>query len=434
VRYLVYLLVGAALSMKPELLQIGAVTQRYSNTLFNLVYSGPNYFDRGQGNIAVVLLDEKALQLRKQSWPVDYAFHAEVLQSIWAQQPKAVMLDILFVDQRADASIAQLNDTICQMAQDGIRIYLGSADPTALHAGLRPDLDPRCFTPVGIELVTDEFDHTVRQYPLLHQAKGGASYASPAFAIYRDLYASAFRPDAASNTLELVWGTETSKSNRKWMQCNSPGVFPLILEGITAVKRDCPYHTTFLVADMLSRSNDADIAAGLKDAIVFYGVNLTGNADLIYPPTHTPISGVYWHAMGLDNLIGFGAEYKRQRPSSLLSRAYLVDLFLLMLMLGSYWLYESQQSKLPEAKSWSDKIKHAGLFGLFFVSTAGLLIFVSVQAFLLLPYPPGNVLLFLGFMGVIKGIRKNVGRLRGVRDWLLQHCCRLELEPQEKKP
>ncbi len=62
----------------------------------------------GRAATAVVLLRDPDLAAFDEPWPPRYGFHARVLKAIRANKPKAVVIDIVFEDERDDPTIAAL--------------------------------------------------------------------------------------------------------------------------------------------------------------------------------------------------------------------------------------------------------------------------------------------------------------------------------------
>jgi len=78
------------------------------------------------------------------------------------------------------------------------------------------------------------------------------------------------------------------------------------------LRQECPPHNT-ISAGYLRNPPDQEaekqIENTIKDHVVFYGGYLNMVNDLVIPPTHDPIPGVYFHTMALDNLIQYGKQY-----------------------------------------------------------------------------------------------------------------------------
>lgn len=84
--------------------------------------------------------------------------------------------------------------------------------------------------------------------------------------------------------------------------------------------QDCPPHLSVSASDFLA-DKEGMMGAILDDRFVFYGGNFAMADDLIRPPTHNPIPGVYVHAMVLDNLL-----QKRTKPVGLTWLGFLLTL------------------------------------------------------------------------------------------------------------
>ena len=72
----------------------------------------------------------------------------------------------------------------------------------------------------------------------------------------------------------------------------------------------CPPHRAYAAHDFLA-DESTELAEFLEDRYVFYGGNFAMAEDMVTPPTHGPVPGVFLHAMALDNLLRSGGEYKR---------------------------------------------------------------------------------------------------------------------------
>ena len=82
----------------------------------------------------------------------------------------------------------------------------------------------------------------------------------------------------------------------------------------------CPPHRSYAAHDFLADESDL-LAEFLDDRYVFYGGNFAMADDLIVPPTHEPVPGVFLHAMALDNLIRRQEKYIRVEGASGLGAA-----------------------------------------------------------------------------------------------------------------
>ena len=77
----------------------------------------------------------------------------------------------------------------------------------------------------------------------------------------------------------------------------------------------CPPHRSYAAHDFLADESPG-LAEFLDGRYVFYGGNFAMADDLITPPTHEPVPGVFLHAMALDNLLRRGKRYIRVEGES----------------------------------------------------------------------------------------------------------------------
>ena len=63
---------------------------------------GGFYPSQHRNDVTVVLIDDVALSRSEHGWPVPYATHARWLKSLARFQPRAIFLDVMFVQARTD--------------------------------------------------------------------------------------------------------------------------------------------------------------------------------------------------------------------------------------------------------------------------------------------------------------------------------------------
>src|SRR5712691_2342423 len=78
----------------------------------------------GQDKTLVVLFREENLATLRESFPISYARHAEVLEALALYEPGAVFVDFAFIDKRANQDIRPLNDAICALRDARVPVYL----------------------------------------------------------------------------------------------------------------------------------------------------------------------------------------------------------------------------------------------------------------------------------------------------------------------
>lgn len=300
------------------------LTQRYTQDVSDLLISGPYlYPTTGRDQVSVALIDDTALRELQMPWPWSYGAQARALDTLLAYKPRAVIIDLLFVDPRKDGSLSELVNEIRRFKSAGVPLYFeGAPDAPPGETGLRDELaatgvrilDPTILVNQGV----------VRQYPVtgrcLASARQGQTCPSLALAVYEDLYPAA-PPAALNGLMELVWGTQTHPINKKWMRvsdengashsCGEVDAMGwarrtwLAFFDPSAVRSSCPYAGVIPVESLLQGKEDADIETLARHKIIFYGASLEGAQDKSYTPVNGLIANVFVHAMALDNLITF---------------------------------------------------------------------------------------------------------------------------------
>lgn len=292
------------------------LVQRYTQDISDLLISGPYlYPDTGHDQISVALVDDRTLGELQMPWPWSYGAQARTLDALLAERPRAVVVDILFVDPRKDDTLPELVDEIGRYKRAGVPLYF-SGDPSVapgqppirqklLDAGAHV-VDPTLL-PQGI----------VRQYNVDGRCMNGEAAATPckslALTVYSDLFPKAPLDVNSDGLVELMWGTRSDPYNTKWMglteSCDQDiGFFRRVYLAFfdpSQVRSRCPYESVIPVEKLLQGTDDSDIAKLAKGRIVFYGGALQGVQDRSFSPVNGLIANVFIHAMALDNLITF---------------------------------------------------------------------------------------------------------------------------------
>jgi hypothetical protein len=297
------------------------LTHRYTQDIADLLVEGPYlYPTTGRDTVSVALVDDTTLSDMHMPWPWSYGAQARVLDSLLAYRPRAVIVDLLFVDPRNDDTLKELIDEVRRYRAARVPLYFEGSPETPDGPGLRPELaatgvrvlDPTVLVNQGV----------ARQYPAQGQCFAGhaAGCRSLAISVYDDLYASQPVPPL-EGVMELVWGTATNPINAKWMRVvDENGVahacgehdgmgwarrILLAFFDPSAVRALCPYTGVIPVEALLAGRPDADIDRLARGRIVFYGASLEGAQDRSFTPVNGLLANVFVHAMALDNLVSF---------------------------------------------------------------------------------------------------------------------------------
>jgi len=299
------------------------LVQRYSQDVSGLLITGPYFYGtEGRDKVSVALIDETTLHRMQTPWPWTYGNHATALGALLSYKPRAVVVDILFVDPRRDDTLGELIDVIHRYQAAHVPIYFeGGVDLPFGENALTPEivatkvpvLDPS--TPINAG-VARQYNGTGRCFDVKPEADG--SCLSLALKVYRDVFPE--RPPVPINDkMELVWGTRTAPSNLKWMSAEGKTCdtetsplrrIYLAFFDTSVVKSPCPYNAVIPVEGLMAGA-DEDIPKLIEDRVVFYGGDLQGAQDKVYTPVNNLIPGVFTHAMAMDNLITFhGRPYQ----------------------------------------------------------------------------------------------------------------------------
>ena len=324
--------------------------------------------------VSVILWTDAGLKRDKDVvWPIRMETHAAALDSILRYKPKAVFVDILFVDdpaKRGDDSIGDLVDTINGYKEDEIPIYF--SDPNSLTMSVVEPLTT-ALGENGLIPVMLKSNSTQITYPAEVPTPSGESRANGAVAIYRDTV-----PKDVTNSgdLHLFWGGHTSEINETLWNCyqfEMPETFHGILfralreiikpvsvsdDASTESRPDagsipCPY-TPVLPADIFvdipactpdparldsscfHRTSNflkanipgieiGDVRTVITGKYIVYGASFEGASDIYRIPIydHKGLSGVFVHAMALDNLIEMDGDVPTAQTGRTISEAAL---------------------------------------------------------------------------------------------------------------
>jgi hypothetical protein len=282
------------------------------------------YDATGQQKTLVVLFREENLATLKESFPISYARHAEVLEALAVYEPAAVFVDFAFIDKRPGQDVAPLSEAICALRASGVAVYL-AASPLPGKAGgdgLRDGLDRSCFTPVDVQMDTEIGASGVLTY---RACKNLATSCEPAGLLWTPAFAMA-APQvglarADGQQMEIIWGNRVSALNESWMDCTSDGTLvhlrQMLKENPLASKRKCPHTNTISVIHLLGRFDQTLKDRVVKGNTVFYGGSFEMAGDRVISPVFDDLPGVYLHAMAYDNLLTFRKDYKRAEQHGL---------------------------------------------------------------------------------------------------------------------
>ena len=306
--------------------------------------------------VSVVLWTDAMLTASSKAWPIRMEDHARVLETILRLQPKGVLVDLFFLDDpeiRGDPTLQDLIDVICDYHETSetetvSRLYLIKPHSTrdAGDSGTESDSGPRIASKLtdgvqrecGLDLATSEVSDAVRMVPAILSHVPSRIYPKHGAA------AEMFSPNSGLEDFHIFWANSANQMFLDQERCmRGASVFPDdIMEVFTAVaartmdsflgkstaETPCPYppvisahvmhclRTTApdkpLISDLqecgLTENQHDAIKRGLDGKYAIYGAELHGLGDLYDVPIHDnyKLSGVFIHAMALDNLLETG--------------------------------------------------------------------------------------------------------------------------------
>lgn len=316
----------------------------------------PFYESDAQSQIAVVLIDDLALDRHGMAWPLRYSEYEALVRRVLAHAPRAVYLDVLleqarsYDDSREDA-VADLH------AQLSAPLIDGRTTPPVFFGVSAPDRRSIFSMPGGVQDVATSWQGVGGDYPLRLDPKtvyaadwraeeprmreDDPRYRSVALTLYEVACAELAAPgcaqtadrldiDAQRHPLSVQWGAmqPTVAAGHDVSPCMrtsspTPGerwatmarlAWRSLLSGLSERSEEtgrtaCAYpltvHMEQLSDSRLLRQDDTTPGL-LENRVVLIGTHLIGLDDRVLSPVHQQIPGVFLHAMALDNLMTWG--------------------------------------------------------------------------------------------------------------------------------
>ena len=308
--------------------------------------------------VSVVLWTDKMLRASGKAWPIRMEDHARVLETILPMQPRGVLVDLFFLDDpeiRGDTTLQDLIDVICDYheaseTESGTRLYLikPGASPDTKDSGTESGSDPLIAGTLtsgveqecGLDLTTPGESGAVRLVSAELSHSPSRIYPKHGAAV------EMFSSDSGLEDFHIFWANSANQMflDRERCMTGASGFPGNVMEVFSAVTRQtadslmdrapatppCPYAPVIsahvvhclrtapagepLAPDRqacgLNREQHAAVAGALRDKYVIYGAELHGLGDIYDVPIHDGyrLSGVFVHAMALDNLLETGGK------------------------------------------------------------------------------------------------------------------------------
>lgn len=316
-----------------------------------------------EASTSVVLWTDKDLERSdtNKSWPVKWGAHAKILGKILNYEPKAVAVDLLFVDEpsaRKDNTHSELARVICRYQKKGVGLYL--IGPSGPDVGFSNELSKEIMKRCGLDLNQKNNGHSVRlvsaeisdharvyPYRVGMAARGGDADVQPAkdrdpqdrkslaVEMYEDYLNDRKKEDEGkkderisleSKDFHIFWKIG-KKQEHLALDCRGEDDtgedenFPVFPDHLLEVfvnkifepfkepynnEGICPYIPTITADNFhVRREEGSEIQKYIDGKFVFYGAALHGMGDLYQIPILDDhrLPGVYVHAMALDNLV-----------------------------------------------------------------------------------------------------------------------------------
>jgi len=333
--------------------------------------------------------------VRQATWPPAISIHKRIVEKIFEVPPRALFIDFGFFDDRHEKATEAFAETLkqhavlagkfdsyvkCRITEaqrpdfdefapsacgDQRPIFIPHADADASkYLKVLPQLAEAATALVSTKYIGEEFD-TYNQYDLFDCDYNSPPDALPARApsaalamyltsgkkqIFQAADCDAGKTPPRKSVYWSDWGSTTHGRGAYECQNLPPGWVGRILSIFRNLPakvansaetqfQTCPPYLTASAHDFLS--DETGFAEVLRDKYVFYGGNFVMADDLIRPPTHDPIPGVYVHAMVLSNLL----RGEEKSAESTFVGTILTALAIIAAAFFSAWMWQREKSE-----------------------------------------------------------------------------------------
>jgi len=408
--------------------------QATQDALYKL--AAPYYLSDAQKDIVIVLINQNSITelyqrkaIEANEWPIRYRDHAYLLSRILKYQPKSVFADIYFKQKRST------DDSFDQSVRLIDRLVKKYEIPLLFAGGYYNEE----FTPVQKrvnelgELVLSGWQDYGQAYPLNDREHLSAAYRLYQLVCLGDspldsCQSPTIKNDAVKvgDAVSVRWGNRPGdvffpefstqvcedRSDSSWEVIIQ--LWGGLVEGLSdrgendSANTKCAYHSVIYADELVyidkagTEKQKQRLAAALKNKVVMYALSLEGLHDNVYSPVHGQLPGVFFHAMALDNLMHYGADYVRASDDFSERINLLLWLVITLIFSGMLFRYEYKGIRFnDESQRPDDNIKPKCGLSVFWLSAfAAILIFgISLVMFLWVRYEPLNSIGFLVLIG-----------------------------------
>lgn len=374
--------------------------------------------------VAVVLWDDKdlaALEVMKGkpfTWPLSYGLHAKALRKILGARPRSVFVDVLFKDERPDATFPALQSALLRYKKSRnarnqrIQVYLANERgcgkdgirPDLLHVGEEANKLSLSTTPVPVPIRSrDSFDSVIREYPT--------------FAYKRIADDTKLLWECTTAAVRMHLDAQQEYDLRdyrmpfvmRWGGCKADPQPAEPLRWVNVLlgqeRRQRPGCLPFEVVharDLFSREGAKEAQRKLEDRFIVYGTKLESAGDLVNSPVHDAlVPGPMVHAMALADLERWGSGYmRRPLPFAPLQLNWNDPLLTLILKISDFPLLLIGALAFALASKWEHALSQRRIEARGEVDGWVLVTEISdwVLAVVIVLLPPFLVFSFLGFL------------------------------------
>ena len=444
------LMVGLFLAWLSNKLMISEVIKRATTRIYapalSLVYP-----DAGQRAITVMTLDDTDLKEYGLNWPVPLDYYQRLLDGVVKRNPKAIFLDVLFLDDKPKREVNALIGAACRATDAGIPFFLAtfaleslSSDTERQLFAARTASGVSCVIPVRPNVTPDSLDQSQWAYPLRprHAEEDKDSAGLPdsvALSMYCKLY-PATCPVKTEVPLALIWATKAAPTNATTMVVRDkqgnlapvcrdiwnwweviPGAMLFRQINNMSMLPLCPYNQVIPVRAFKNYGfTAAQLDEELRGKVVLIGADLKSIGDNLFSPLHGRLPGVHVHAMALDNLISFDGKYRENGDfewHELWHSSANIFIFLSLLLTAAVmvpWNIYAKRVLADESRhSQPDKPKNIGLSKIRMICLSPLMLLLgtpglgkrgqALSQWLLLPSIKVLIYVALGFTVLVMG-------------------------------
>jgi hypothetical protein len=332
--------VGLFMAWLSNKLLIEEVIKRATTRIYAPLLS-LNYSKAGQQSISVVTIDDTDLKEYGLSWPVPLDYYQRLLDGIVKRGPKAIFLDVLFLDNKPKRETEALIGAACRATDAGVPFFLATYALLSLSSDTERELFAArtksgvpCVIPVRPTITPDSLDQSQWAYPLRpRNADESHRSADLPDSVALSMYCKLYRhtcPTKAEVPLALIWASKAAPTNAETMVvrdkqgnlapvCRNAWNWWEVIPGAVLFREVthmpmlplCPYNQVIPVRAFKNYGfTAAQLDEELRGKVVLIGVDLKSIGDNLFSPLHGRLPGVHVHAMALDNLISFDGKYR----------------------------------------------------------------------------------------------------------------------------